>query len=297
MTWFPCNNHPTDKATFSFYISVSEPYVVAANGILQDEIEDEDRTTYIFEASDPMATYLAAVNVAEFQLIIDEGPEGLPIHNYFPPDAPQRVISEFETVPDMIAFYSEIFGPYPFESIGVVVIPDSRYSGAIENQTLITFGLNAVGEEIIAHELVHQWFGDSVSVATWQDMWMSEGFATYGAALWLEHSQGHGAFEQTMASYYDALSFTTHPPPTDPTPEDIFGITVYYRGALALHALRLEVGDEAFFDILATYYDRYQYGYASTADFMAVAEAVSGRDLGELFQAWLFDAELPPMPA
>ena len=296
MTWFPSNNHPTDKATFSFRITVPEPYVVAANGIPQEPIPNGDTTTYIFEASDPMATYLAAVNVAEFQLIRDEGPNGLPIYNYFPPDAPDRVIREFDIVPDMIAFYNDIFGLYPFESIGAVVMQDRRYSNAIENQTLITYGQNGVDQETIAHEMAHQWFGNSVSVETWQDMWLSEGFASYAEALWFEHSLGADQLDFIMSRYYSSLSRSNAPPPTDPTPDDIFNITVYYRGALTLHALRLAVGDEAFFDILRTYYERYQYANASTADFMAIAEEVSGQDLSALFEAWLYDAELPPMP-
>lgn len=296
MTWFPSNNHPTDKATFTFRITVSEPYAVAANGIPQEPVQNGNTTTYIFEASDPMATYLAAVNIAELQLITDEGPDGLPIYNYYPPDVPDRVIREFDTVPDMLAFYSDVFGPYPFESIGAVIMQDRRYSNAIENQTLINYGQNGVDQETIAHELVHQWFGNSVSVKTWQDMWLSEGFASYGEALWFGHSLGADQYDFIIARYYSVLSRSNYPPPTDPTANNIFNLTVYYRGALTLHALRVEVGDELFFDILRTYYDRYQYANASTADFIAVAEEVSEQDLTALFQAWLYDAELPPMP-
>lgn len=296
MTWFPSNNHPTDKATFTFNITVDNPYVVAANGLLQETTDNGDTTTYHFEATDPMATYLAAVNISEFQVITNEGPDGLPIRNYFPLNAPNRIINEFDTTPDMIAFFSDIFGPYPFEAYGAVVLNDRRYSGAIENQTLSTFGQNGVDQEVIAHELVHQWFGDSISVKSWQDMWLNEGFATYGAALWFENQFGAEQLDFTMSSYYNSLSRRNHPPTADPTPEDIFNITVYYRGAWTLHALRLEVGDEVFFDILRTYYDRHQYGNASSADFIAVAEEISGQDLTDFFQAWLFDRELPPQP-
>ena len=165
---------------------------------------------------------------------------------------------------------------------------------ALENQTLSLFGGNMVDEDVVAHELAHQWFGDSVTLSAWPDTWLNEGFATYASALWLEHTAGPEALEARMRRFYGAARNML--PPGEAPEGNLFHDTVYVRGAWTLHALRLEVGDQAFFQILRTYYDRYQYANASTEDFIAVAEEVSGQELDAFFQSWLFDREAPPKP-
>ena len=149
---------------------------------------------------------------------------------------------------------------------------------------------------MIAHELAHAWFGNSVTLASWQDIWLNEGFATYASWLWYEHAYGDGIMDDIVNDYYEVMASFPHQPPADPGADNLFSDTVYTRGALALHALRLEVGEDSFFDILYTYHETYKYGNASTADFMAIAEAFSGQDLGDFFQAWLYESELPDIP-
>ncbi len=306
--WYPVNDHPRDKATYTFRITVPEPYVVAANGLLQASVDNGDTTTYTWDMNQPMASYLATVNIADFALRTQDGPDGLPIRNYFPARLADDALAVFERTPEMIAYFSEIFGPYPFEAYGVVMA-DTPLFFALETQSMSLFGAEVVPnafteaiprwstgvESVVAHELAHQWFGDSVSPANWQDIWLNEGFASYASALWIEHTQGQEAFEKEMKGYYGAIDSRNYTPGLPPE-GDLFNRGVYLQGAWTLHALRLEVGDETFFEILRTYYDRFKYANASTADFIAVAEDVSGQDLSALFDAWLFDGGVPPVP-
>jgi aminopeptidase N len=222
---------------------------------------------------------------------------------------------DFGQTAEMIEFFSESFGPYPFEAYGVAVIADVPF--ALETQTLSIFSALAVSgqrdaERVVAHELAHQWFGDSVSPARWGDIWLNEGFATYGDMLWLEHTQGSEALDARVRAHYDAVSGSAwkdrppeevrerlaerYPPPGTPPVDDLFNRSVYERGALTLHALRLRVGDEVFFDILRTYHHRFRYATATTADFIAVAAELSAQELDEFFHEWLYEQGVPDIP-
>ena len=302
--WYPVNDHPLDKATYTFEITVPEPYVVAANGLLTDTLVDDGLITYIWENTHPMASYLATINIAEFTEVTEQGPDDLPIRNYFPSRLAEKAVPVFERTADMIAFYNEIFGPYPFEAYGVVVA-DTPLFFALETQTLSLFGAQVVPEAVIgevagfneveitiAHELAHQWFGNSVSPAQWQDIWLNEGFATYASALWLEHDQGPQALRRMMNGFYDRLERRKYTPGT-PEFDDLFNTGVYQQGAWTLHALRLKVGDDLFFEIIRAYADRFRYGNATTEDFISVAEEISGQELDDLFDAWLYDGGVP----
>lgn len=295
MSWYPVNNHPLDKATYTFRITAPAPYVVAANGLLVDTIEQGAQRTYVWEASDPMASYLATINIAMFDMVEETGPGGLPIINFFPQALSQRLSRDFAVTSEMIAYYSDLIGPFPFESYGAIVM-SAPFGGALETQTRPVFGSTATMETIIAHELAHQWFGNSVSLARWQDIWLNEGFATYLHHLWAEQTKGEAFFNATMRGMYTTMKTRAMGPPGNPPLDDLFGSTVYVRGAWTLHALRLAVGDEPFFAILRTYYERYQGSNATTDDFIAVAEEVSGQALDGLFQAWLYDEAVPDVP-
>lgn len=314
-SWYPVNDHPLDKATYTFYITVPEPYVVAANGLLQEVIDNGQTNTYVWRASDPLASYLVTVNIAAYVMQSEEGPDGLPIRNFFMPELAEEAAFDFGRTAEMIELYNELFGPYPFEAYGVALIGEVPF--ALETQTLSIFGTNTVSgrryaEQVVAHELAHQWFGDSVSPAHWQDIWLNEGFATYAQLLWVEHTQGPEALEGAIREQYNSVSGQSSflppaertcqklaeefAPPGNPPTDDLFNLGVYVRGALALHALRMRVGDELFFDILRTYHDRYRYGTATSADFIAVVEHVSGQELGEFFRGWLYEQCVPDIP-
>lgn len=300
--WFPVNDHPSDKALYTLKITVPKPYVVAANGLLQETLEGQDTLTYVWEHQHPMASYLVTVAIGDFVVQTDEGPDGLLIRNYFPASLAEEAEIVFAQTADMIAFFSAT-APYPFEAYGVVVTEAELYF-AMENQTMTLFGSETLSptswqrhggaEIVIAHELAHQWFGNSISPATWQDIWLNEGFASYMQLAWMAHRRGMGMFYGYLEGWYDYIAAESFPPPGDPGAEDFLSPSVYLRGALTIHALRRQVGEAAFKDIMQTYYTRHQYGIASTADFIAIAEEISSQDLTDFFQRWLYDTDLPP---
>ena len=303
--FYPVNDHPLDKASYTFRVTVPEPYEVGANGILTETIDQGETTTFVFEARDPMASYLATINIDEFDIETSEAENGVPIRNYFPTGLPEESRRLFEPQDEMLDYFSELFGPYPFEVYGALVI-DMEFGAALETQTLSIFSIAMIdanqvegSHQVIAHELAHQWFGDSVSLADWSDIWLNESFATYAQALWTEHTRGREALDEWIRAVYAFVldERESMSPPGEPPADALFNPGVYYWGALGLHALRLEVGDEVFFQILRTYHERYKDGNARTADFVAVAEEVSGKELSAFFDSWLYSEDLAPIPA
>jgi aminopeptidase N len=297
--WYPVNDHPRDKATYTIRITVPKPYVVAANGLLKDTHDNGPTKTYLWETIHPMASYLVTVNIAQFVTQAEQGPDGLPIRNYFPPDLAENAEKVFGPTKDMIAYFERIFGPYPFEAYGVVVA-DQDLGYALETQTLSLFGRDSASAEPakvqseVAHELSHQWFGDSVSVANWQDIWLNEGFATYAEWLW-DESRGRGTVQQRFDGVYatpaDDPFWAT--PPGDPSAQTLFAAATYDRGAAALQALRVKIGDPAFFTLLRRWATENADGNVDTADFVALAESVSGQELDAFFTTWIYTPAKP----
>ena len=302
--FYPVNDHPLDKATYTFRVTVPDPFEVAANGVLTETLDNGDTTTFTFEARDPMASYLATINIDEFDVETMKSDNGIPIRNYFSTKLSADVRKPFARQAEMLDYFSEVYGLYPFVVYGSLVM-NTEFGAALENQTLSIYGKDMIdvedveGTELtVAHELAHQWFGDSVSVADWSDIWLNEGFATYSEGLWIEHLHGREALDGWAKSQYADVAEGSYPPPGKPLANDLFNYeSVYVRGGLTLHALRLEVGDEAFFEILPTYFERYKNANATTDDFIAVAEEVSGKDLTKFFDGWLYSEKIPPIPA
>jgi aminopeptidase N len=291
--FFPGNDHPSDKASYSLHVTAPDDLVVVANGV-GDGTDDDPaaRTrTWHFEMPDPMATYLVQVGIGNFTVEEGTSPGGVPMRNAFDDDvADPASRTPHVRTGEMIDFYADRFGPYPFANYGVLVI-DEPIGFALETQTLSLFP-GGVDEETVAHELAHQWFGDSVSPAQWKDIWLNEGFATYASWLWLAEASGADIDDRVEreARAGDDLAI----PPGDPgSPENLFDASVYYRGAITLHVLRHAMGDDAFFELLRTWVDRYGGRSASSADFEALAGEIAGEDLSELFDAWLRSDELP----
>jgi aminopeptidase N len=296
-TLFPANDHPTDKATYDFRVTAPEDLEVAANGLLTgtEPGPGPGQKTWAYRSAHPMASYLVQVVIADLEFRESTGPGGLPIRHAIDTGTLDSVRPAVDRIGEMIEFYSERFGPYPFEAYGMVVL-DAPLGLALETQTLSTFGtLSAEDEEVVAHELAHQWFGDDVSPATWQDVWLNEGFATYAQWLWTEDSGGRTADEEAadVAARPEVFAL----PPGDPGAGSMFDPSVYERGATTLHVVRHTIGDDAFFELLQTWVDRYGGESAATADFEALAEEVSGEELTPLFDAWLRAPELPDLDA
>jgi aminopeptidase N len=374
--WYPVNEHPSDKATYSARYTVPEPYVVEGNGSLVATIDNGQTTTFAWESRDPIASYLVILHAGLLEVEELEGPHGLPIRLSFAPNVPESQREMLRRMPQMVAFAESVFGPYPFESIGGTVT-STRQTLALETQTLPIYGslgdsrdaeVSArrldIFEVTVVHELAHQWFGDSVSVQTWQDIWLNEGFSSYAEALWLEKTRGEEARDELLDEFYrdnasaarwsmpgaldgltgadvlDGLAAVGGPPddpcygetlgvapdafdavpagemiaalaacgvPTeffpgqpvltgDPGGPHLFSYTsIYGRGALTVHALRLEIGDEAFFTLVRAWTTRHSNGNAATVDFTRLAEEISGQDLDAFFDAWLFELPLPPL--
>ncbi|HUG74848.1 MAG TPA: M1 family metallopeptidase [Acidimicrobiia bacterium] len=293
-TWFPGNDHPADKATFAIDVTVPEPFVVVSNGRPVPVIETADGRTFGWRMDDPMATYLATVVIGELERVETGVVDGVPVADYLPFDLAAVPPPSLLRAPEMIEFLATWFGPYPFDRYGHVIVPE--FSIALETQTMSVVGRGAVGEITVLHEIAHQWYGNSVSVATWRDIWLSEGFASYAELLWIEHDRGPAAMRQEALRRHQVMAQRTHPAIGDPGPEDMFDGAVYWRGALTLYALRAEIGDEAMRSLMKGFAERYRHGNAATADFIALAEEVTDRDLADFFAAWLFDPEIPPLP-
>ncbi len=302
-SWIPVNDHPLDKATFTFVVTVPEGWQVAANGLLVSTTEVSaggvPATTFRWQHADPMAPYLATVAIGKFVFTTEDGPDGIVIRNAIPPRLVDNAEFDFGRTAEMIDVFVDLFGPYPFEAYGSLVIEDS-FGFALETQSLSLYSQVFVSgdrsaEPIFAHEIAHQWFGNSVSVARWQDIWLNEGFASYAETLWREFGPDKADPGPTMDAVWNRSSSLG--PPGDPGAGRLFAPTVYQRGQLVLHALRLVVGDESFFTILKTWAAENKYNAASTEDFITMAERVSGQDVRPLIESFLFDEQLPPLPS
>ena len=297
-TWFPANDHPLDKATFTFRITVPRGTTGAANGTLVEQIPTKDTVTWVWELTSPMAPYLATVIIGAFDIAVDTASSelaGIPIRNILPMDSSLEDWPSLERQGEMIVFLEDLFGPFPFDTYGIAIV--DGFKGALENQTLSIFGSEFVTEDLLIHELAHQWFGNSVSLAQWHDIWLNEGFASYAEWLWVEHKTTGKEFEQSITAERDNLALLPSlVPPGSPEPNDLFSTSVYRVGALTLHALRLTVGDDAFFKILRTYVDQFRDSSATTLDFITVAITVTGMDLDPLFNRWLYSKDIPQLP-
>jgi aminopeptidase N len=295
-TWFPCNDHPSDKASYTFTISVPTGKEVVANGDLTAQTTQGSTSTFVWDETSPMATYLATIDIGNWTFVRGTTPGGIPNFTAYDPDLKSEVAAEkvIDTTNAVTDYWAKEFGPYPFTSTGAIVdnLPSVGFS--LETQTRPLYGF-APDSGTISHELSHQWFGDSVSVATWQDIWLNEGFASFAADLWIEHTGGSTTFANGKSiwqsipandSFWDQSI-------ADPQRNTMFSDAVYTRGDLTLSALRHRIGDADFFRLLQTWTKDHRYGNADTAQFVALAQQVSGENLTAFFQTWLWAKTKP----
>ncbi len=298
-SWYPVNDRPAAKASYRISLTTDSPYVALANGVLWSRKTGAGQTTWVYDQPEPMASYLATVQIGRYG-VTDLGSSPVPQAVFAPPRLSARVAADFARHRQLMSTFVELFGPYPFESYRIVVT-DDPLEIPLEAQGMSIFGENHVDgrggyDRLIAHELAHQWFGNSVTASTWRDIWLHEGFACYAEWLWSQAS-GSTPVGRLAARHHARLTTLAQDLVlADPGPDRMFDDRVYERGALTLHALRLAVGDELFFGLLRRWTSEHRYGSVDTADFLALAASVAGRPLDDLFDAWLFRAELPSRP-
>lgn len=294
--WLPSNDHPSDKATYRFTITVPDGFTAVANGAFVEHSTGPDGETWVWDETDPMTTYLILLLTGDYELVEGTGPRGLPLLSVVLRRDREAAQPFIDGIGPMIEFFEPLFGPYPLERYGLA-ITDSFGGLAMETQGRSLFsrddfvgpGSRFVRELLLAHELVHQWFGNAVSPARWIDIWLNESFATYGQWLWLDHLR-LTTVEQEAAA---ALAGRDPRPIAAPRVTELFGFNSYDGGAATLHALRLTIGDDAFFTLLQRWAADNVGQSRTTADFVALAEEVADTDLTAFFDEWLF-SDRPP---
>src|SRR3954452_18681910 len=303
-TWFPSNDHPSDKATYVFRITVPEGISAVANGRLAWSRTRHGKSTFVWYEDSPMATYLATVDSGVWQMKTGRTPGGVPETVVVDPalvaQRADAVDYFFNTSAEAVDFESQYFGPYPFSSTGAIA-DNATYHGqplgfSLETQTKPVYsGIRS--DTTIAHELSHQWFGDSVSVASWDNIWLNEGFATFAEYLWQEHTGVRTAHESLLRDYNlrPANSTFWNVIVANPQRDTMFASAVYRRGGMTLQALREKIGDEKFFRVLKTWTRTHRHGNGTTTEFTALAERISGEDLDAFFQAWIYSAGKPTL--
>jgi aminopeptidase N len=299
-TWFPCNDHPSDKATYRIAITLASSYRAIAGGRLLSATVRSSRTEWVYESIEPMATYLATLQIGQYRSRPLSESRGIPQFAFLPPDLLKEFDADFGDQPVMMRTFEELFGPYPFLQY-TVVIADDDLEIPLEAQSLSIFGRNHVDGEggstrLIAHELAHSWFGNSLTASSWQHIWLHEGFACYAEWLWSEASGGAKAQRIAEQQWSRLNGLNQDLRIGDPGPDLMFDDRLYKRGALTLHALRLTVGDETFFAMLRAWTSANQYGSVTTEQFLDHAAGFAAHDPRPLLSAWLFDAALPALP-
>jgi len=296
-TWFPCNDIPSDKALFEMYITGDSSKTSVSNGILVDTKLNGRRKTFHWRSLYPIATYLVCIYSADYVVVEDkyvslDGKDTMPVNYYL---LRRHIVDgrkDLEDHPAYIRFLAKTFGEYPFIKEKYGVAEFLWQLGAMEHQTITGIGYNFINgrkffTDVYIHELAHHWWGDAVSPATWNDIWLNEGFATYSEALYAEGQSGFAALQSTMLHKFDDDFRGILYEPGD----YLFSNTIYDKGGWVLHMLRWETGDSTFFNILRSYYNEFKYRSASTDDFRIVCERISGKDLNHFFDQWVYKGE------
>jgi len=299
-TFFPANDEPTDKATYKFAVTVPQNYTGVANGALIGKKPVGSKTRYEWLMTEPMTSWLATVHVNKLKLDLSRASDGTPVRVYYPDGVSDEQAKGYARAAEMIPFMEKLVGPYPFSSYGTVVVQDPILYYALETQAMSTFPAESPGvipdEGFVAHELAHQWFGNSISVAKWEDLWIAEGSATYFEILW-PNRDDPAAFDSAMLDIYNYVADAQLGPAVVDTPEDLFSDRTYYRGAAALYALRLKVGDRTFFNIMRHFAQDNRGHNVTSEGFIRTAVRFSGdATVRPLLTSWLYDQEVPALP-
>jgi aminopeptidase N len=308
--WLPTVDHPSDKATVEWTVRAPSTHRVIANGELQEETPDvrkgtgEGFTVTRWRTVRPIYTAVMVIGVAPFATYelgntacnMGELPGCVRQSVWITPDVRDYMPGPFARAGEIVSLFSRLVGPYPYEKLAHV--QSTTRWGGMENASAIFYADNAyrkrsMGEGLIAHEIAHQWFGDAVTEAEWPHIWLSEGFATYFAALWTEHSRGDSAFQadlRAMRGTVLAAAVSIEKPIIDESLSDLREVltsNAYQKAGFTLHMLRREVGDSAFFRGVRAYYLKHRHGNALTEDFVHEQEVASGKKLDWFFEQWM----------
>lgn len=299
-SWFPCNDHVADKASYRIAVTAPSRLTVVATGSLTDTHVAASTTTWVYEQPAPTATYLVTVLIGRYDLVELDGHGPIPQPAAVPPGLTRRLRHDFGRQPAMMAAFQHLFGPYPFQEYGVVVV-DEDLDVPVEAQGWSIFGRNHVdgrrgSERLVAHELAHQWFGNSLTIADWRHIWLNEGFANYAEWLWSERSGGPAAAVHAARSHATVAALPQDLRLADPGVRRLFDDRVYQRGALTLHALRGTIGDTAFFALLREWTAAHRHATVTTDAFTTLAQRHTDRPLTHFFDAWLHQPRLPALP-
>ena len=300
-SWFPCDDHPSAKASYRIRISTDSPYRAIANGELVSRQARAGMTTWTYEQAEPTSTYLVTLQIGMYDTY-RLAKNGVPMQAVLPGRLRRNFDHDFGRQPQMMKLFVKLFGPYPLSTGYTVVVTEDDLEIPLEAQGISIFGANHCdgrrsAERLIAHELAHQWFGNSVTARRWRHIWLHEGFACYAEWLWSEHSGDRSADDH--AQYYHQL-LQESPQDlllADPGPQDMFDDRVYKRGALTLHVLRRQIGDDSFFALLRDWTARHRHSTAVTDDFTGLAANYAHESLRPLWQAWLYSTDVPALEA
>ncbi|WP_426734985.1 M1 family metallopeptidase [Glutamicibacter sp. 2E12] len=299
-TWYPCNDHPSHKSSYRFEISADAGYRVVANGQLVDHRRSASRETWVYEQREPMASYLATVQIGRYsQIPFDEGGH---LVAYSVPGTEVLVRGAFAKQTAMAELFERKFGPYPFESYKIVVV-DDELEIPLEAQGLSIFGKNHLSlqweaQRLIAHEFAHQWFGNSLTPGRWKDIWLNEGFACFSEWVYSEEAQVMALDERARHAWAMLEGLPQDFMVGDPGPQDMFDDRVYKRGALALYALMRRLGETDFYTMLRQWTTTHQHSTVSTQEFAdLLGHYAPAEEIQDILDAWLFSEALPPFPA
>jgi aminopeptidase N len=314
--WIPSLDHPSAKATVTFTVTAPERNLVVANGAF-DKVETTANATrtWTYNERSPIPPYCMIIAVGQFALVKPTEPTITPLSYYVPQSDKDVAMKGFSPSNPSLKFFSETIAPYPYEKLAMIV--GATRFGGMENSSAIVFASTLFDPRsnsdpvsrvfnirtgivsLVAHEIAHQWFGDSVTGSTWADLWLSEGFATYFAGLFLQRYEGEAAFREYMvkaADVYFRYARQRRTPLFDNETENLMGLlngNNYQKGSWVLHMLRGRLGDDAFFKGLRAYYRAHEHGVASSEDLRAALEKASGSNLKEFFARWVYAAGHP----
>lgn len=332
--WFPCHDYPNERLSTELLVTVDSAYQVVSNGRLVGKVtglksfegeidahtgeelkrvEKPERTQWHWLQEKPHSTYLVMLAIGKYDIVdVNEGKPGVPMPVYGPLGTGDELKKVFKNTPEMVSHFEKLFDePYPWDKYAQVIVRNFRWGG-MENTSATTLaeyaarGDEGSQDELISHELVHQWFGDLVTCKSWDHLWLNEGWATIGEWLWTQHTRGDDAYYRKAREALSALKLTR----SESLPKGVGMVSRYYkeiddnfskaenpytRGGFFLHMLRERLGEEVFWKGVRRYLDTYKLACAETGDFRKVMEEVSGQSLERFFDQWAFRPGMPSL--